>query len=367
MTEQIIVATAIVLVTLVVVLRGGRDVALARVEQSTAVALRRGALARRIPGGVIRPDHPRSIGANGARTRDKTMPSGGVCCDSNWSAVPPGPVHVQPQRIVVSGTPVRRALAPTVAVPPIPHRSSRRHGCLNTTHWARPSSLVGFVVVFITLLPVGPIPTVASSGDRHARLHPGDRHSAAGWAGRQPLARAAPTIEARDISPKPRRAAFRQVELDADRAAGARLIDTEPDSDCDPQADREAARHGRRAAHAGAPTNPAADGGSRLETETAKSPPPGRPRRQQPGSAFTSAPGSAPATRADHVRLPSYQHSDEYSIDYGDNTRSGFRRSWWRRVHSTVHSYALPGSYHVRYDRPVQEGRCGAWSAVNVP
>lgn len=153
MTEQIILAAAIVLVALVVVFeavetwrwRGSNNRPPSRLGVVRFV--------RRIPGAVIGFVTLRRLRERHANA-DLTMPSEAVAL--RLGQPPPGPVHVQPQRIVVSGArPTSRMIAPTAVVPPVPQRSSRpsRLRLVRDTVGAA-FVLVGFVVVFANLLPV---------------------------------------------------------------------------------------------------------------------------------------------------------------------------------------------------------------------
>ena len=153
MTEQIILAAAIVLAVLVLVFevvetwrwRGSKN------RPASRFAVVR--FVRRIPSGVIGLITLRPLRHRRPKP-DLSMPSEDVARRLGQPVL--GPVHVQPQRIVVSGA--RRAdwaVAPTAVVPPVPQRSSRpsRIRLVRDTLGAA-FVLVGFVVAFANFLPV---------------------------------------------------------------------------------------------------------------------------------------------------------------------------------------------------------------------
>ncbi|MGZ8527917.1 MAG: hypothetical protein ACXWWR_03910 [Candidatus Limnocylindrales bacterium] len=324
MTEQIILAAAIVLVALVVAFeavetwrwRGSKN------RPASRFAVVR--FARHIPGGVIG-----LITLRGWRDRsakpDLTMPSEDVARRLGQPA--PGPVHVQPQRIVVSGA--RRAdwtVSPTAVVPPVPQRSSRpsRVRLVRDTVGAA-IVLVGFVVAFANLLPVKPGPdggvlaATGTPGFTPVIVTPQPTDSPVALAPATPAPTPVPTPTGPPV-----------------------LVSSTPSPTPTP------------------PPTPAPT--SRPTSAPTQAPPPAATSRptQKPTPKPTAKPTPKPAARITSFTAPgnalpleditftfSYQHATSFSIDYDDSSSQDSGALGGNGSGSRNHQFTFSGTYHV--------------------
>lgn len=350
MTEQIILAAAIVLAVLVLVFevvetwrwRGSKNRPASRIPPVRFV--------RRIPGGVIGLVTFRRW--RNRRTKpDPTMPSEDVARRLGQPA--PGPILLQPGRIVVSGTgPVGRTVAPAAVVPLAPQRSprpSRVRLVRDTVGGA--FVLFGLVVAFATLLPVKSDLQGAVEGATGVPsfttviVSPPPAASVVAVATATPAPTPAPTPTETPV-----------------------LVSSTPSPSPTPTP---------TVPPTPAPTPRPTQRPTAPPTQAPTPPPPTAKPTAKPTPRPTPRPTPKPAARITSFTAPSnalplevavfsfnFQNATSWVIDYDDNTQD----SGGSGTHSASHSYALPGSYRAVLTVYGAGGSSdAAYRTVNVP
>ena len=367
MTEQIILATAVVLATLVVAFeavetwrwRGSEN----RPPSRFAVVR----FVRAIPGGILGIVTLRRW-RRGARL-DLTMPSDDVARRLGQPLL--GPVHVQPQRIVVSGTrPARRAQPPTAIVPAVPQQSPRpsRARLVRDTLGAA-FVLVGFVVVFANLLPVKAEPdgsvldATGAPAFTPVVVTPQPAASAVALAPATAEPTPAPTL-APIPAPTPTGTPALVSSTPSPTPVAAATAAPTPAPTPAPTV-KPTPRPTPR------PTPPPTPPPTSPPTPkpTPKPTPPPTPQPTPPPAAQITA-FSAPGNALPLVSITfsfSFRNATSFSIDYDDNSSGDSGGLGGTGSDSTTHGYALPGVYHVVLTVSGPGGSDAASVTVSVP